>query len=118
VKQAVEGGGGMFNYDSSSPVVIRTAITKNKVINGRKGYDNSISGGGGIYNEDSSPVLINTVIAGNDAGIYSYGGGFYNRVSSSPENASPVLINTVISGNRSTFSGGGVYNGGMMTSTE
>ncbi|MDR1277329.1 MAG: hypothetical protein LBK02_01105 [Treponema sp.] len=107
--EAVEGGGGMFNYDSS-PVLIGTVITKNKVIKGRNGYDNSISGGGGIYNEDSSPALINTVIAGNDAGIYGYGGGFYNTASSSSENASPVLINTVISGNRTAFLGGGICN--------
>ncbi|MDR1100591.1 MAG: hypothetical protein LBL28_08935, partial [Treponema sp.] len=114
--EAVEGGGGMFNYDSS-PVVIGTVITKNKVINGRKGYDNTTSGGGGICNEDSSPTLINTVIAGNDAGIYGYGGGFYNTVSSSgtagsvsTETASPVLINTVISGNRTAFLGGGICN--------
>ncbi|MFD1629850.1 beta strand repeat-containing protein [Pseudopedobacter beijingensis] len=87
-------GGGIFNSESSSPVLSNLTINQNTA-----DYY-----GGGIYNgESSSPVLSNVTISQNTA---TYGGGIYN----SPDSF-PILSNITISANRAIDIGGGIYNG-------
>jgi len=71
-------GGGMYNEDSSSPVVTNCTFS-----------GNTASQGGGMYNEDSSsPVVTNCTFSGNTAA----GGGMGNLGSS------PTLTNCIFWG--------------------
>jgi len=84
------GGGGMFNYDNSSPTLTNVTFSSN-----------TAQSGGGMYNFDSSPTLTNVIFSGNAA---QAGGGMFN------ENSSPILTNVIFSGNAVTVSGGGMAN--------
>src|SRR5699024_11875443 len=74
-------GGGIFNWDSSSPVLINVTFSRNMA-----------ERGGGVYNNSSFPVLTNVTISGNVA--QSEGGGMFNIISSSPQ-----IYNSIIWGN-------------------
>jgi parallel beta-helix repeat protein len=80
-------GGGMYNYDNSSPTVKNCIFTGN--------------GGGGMVNGDSKPVVINCIFSNNTA--FFYGGGMLDA------NSSPEVINCTFSCNSATI-GGGMYN--------
>jgi hypothetical protein len=86
-------GGGICNFDHSSPKLTHVSIVKNS----------SAGNGGGIANlENSCPKLINVLISGNSAGS---GGGISNGKSS------PKLTNVTISGNKANNGdGGGIDN--------
>ena len=87
-------GGGMNNYDHSSPTLTGITFSNN----------NANADGGGIYNSNgSSPSLMNVTFSSNTAGYD--GGGMYNY-----ENSSPTLTNVTLSGNTAINSGGGMYN--------
>ncbi|MGB6222995.1 choice-of-anchor Q domain-containing protein [Haloferula sp.] len=82
-------GGGVYNL-SGSPTFKNCTFV-----------NNSAGFGGGLFGKNSSsPVLINCLIAGNEAGFF--GGGINNRDSSSP-----VLVNCTITANSAGSSGGG-----------
>ncbi len=86
-------GGGMYNYNSSSPTLNNCSFSGNF----------SISCGGGIYNGNtSSPTLNNCSFSGNSA---SSGGGMFNYI-----NSSPALNNCSFSGNSASGDGGGIVN--------
>ncbi len=61
--------------------------------------------GGGMFNYYSSPTLTNVIITENTA---IYGGGMFNRESSS----SPKLTNVIISNNTASLGGGGIQTSG------
>jgi hypothetical protein len=85
-------GGGMFNYDSSSPTVTNVTF-----------IGNSAEWGGGMFNYDSSsPTVTNVTFIGNSA---EQGGGMFNYVSS------PTVLNVTFSGNSAGDKGGGMFNG-------
>ncbi len=65
-------GGGISNHSASSPIL------SNTVVSGNSGGD-----GGGIYNSASSSIFTNVTISGNLAS--SSGGGIFNEASSLPE---------------------------------
>ncbi|MFD1629756.1 choice-of-anchor Q domain-containing protein, partial [Pseudopedobacter beijingensis] len=85
--EATTNGGGMYNWDQSSPVLTDVVVSNNT----------ANTNGGGMYNSGSSPVLTNVTLNGNTA---SYGGGMYNSGSS------PVLTNVTLSGNTAVVGGG------------
>ena len=113
---ATNGGGGMFNSDSS-PTVTNCTFTSNLagwgggMYNGHSSptvtdctfYSNSaINGGGGMYNHDNSPATVaNCIFSSNSA---SWGGGMQNHVSS------PTVINCIFCDNSVTAWGGGMNN--------
>jgi hypothetical protein len=83
-------GGGMYNYDNSSPTLTNCTFS-----------DNSAGDGGGMYNDSgSSPTVTNCTFSGNSA---SYGGGMCNI------NSSPLVTNCTFSANSTTW-GGGMWN--------
>lgn len=84
-------GGGMYNYDNSTPTLTNVTFSAN-----------SADSGGGMYNENSSPTLTNITFSGNPA-AYN-GGGMYNSFSS------PALSNVTFSTNSAEYAGGGMYN--------
>ena len=92
-------GGGMYNYNGSSPTV------SNCVFSGNSAYY-----GGGMYNlNNSSPEVINCTFSDNIAD--RSGGGMYNDMSS------PVVSNCVFSNNKSVYEGmifDGSAGGGMV----
>jgi len=91
------GGGGMYNYENSSPTVMNCTFTGNLAGNG-----------GGMYNEyNSSPTVTNCTFSGNsaDGGDGGNGGGMYNRNASSP-----TLTNCIFTSNSTEQRGGGMYN--------
>ena len=83
-------GGGMANYNGSSPTVSNIIFMAN-----------TASYGGAVYNRNSSPAISNTQIMVNTA---EFGGGITNAFS-----AAPVLTDISITNNLAT-AGGGVYN--------
>ncbi|MBD2753919.1 putative Ig domain-containing protein [Spirosoma validum] len=84
-------GGGMFNYNSSSPRLTNLVLSHNSAVSG-----------GGIHNEfESKPSLTNCVFSSNSA---TSGGGMFNLSGSQAE-----LVNCVISSN-SAERGAGIYN--------
>jgi hypothetical protein len=85
-------GGGMLNWDNSSPTVT------NCIFSG-----NSADAGGGMHNGNSSPTVTNCIFSGNSARMC---GGINNSYSS------PTVTNCIFSGNSATYYGGGIYNYG------
>ena len=72
-------GGGISNCCFSSPILT------NVTING-----NSANNGGGMYNGNSSPILTNVTISGNSA--ITNGGGMYNSYLSSPQLRNSIIL--------------------------
>jgi hypothetical protein len=117
-------GGGMYNYQSSSPLLTDVIVSENVSTAGGGMYNRDLSSptltnvtiknnhargsrpfmtGGGISNADaSSPVITNVSITGNTA---KTGGGIDNYL-----NCYPVLTNVTISGNSASENGGGISN--------
>lgn len=86
-------GGGIFNQNSSSPVIINCSFIGNQVS----------FGGGGILNQsNSSPVITNCLFSGN---LALNGGGVYND-----NNCSPVIVNSTFINNTVQDHGGGIFN--------
>jgi hypothetical protein len=119
---AIKYGGGMYNYNGSSPMVIKCTFSDNKVT--------GEGGGGGIYNDQSSPTLTGCTFRNNQGN--NFGGGMFNSVSSNPKvtNCSftgnsaqeggggmcnvmsePTLTNCTFRGNSAVSFGGGMFNG-------
>ncbi|MDR1908719.1 MAG: hypothetical protein LBQ35_02260, partial [Spirochaetaceae bacterium] len=67
------GGGGMYNYDNSSPVLNNVTISNNT----------STGNGGGMYNYDNSSPVLTDVTISNNTSTSGSGGGMYNENSSS-----------------------------------
>ncbi len=86
-------GGGMYNYNNSSPTVTNCTFSGNL----------AEWGGGGMYNWRSSPTVKGCTFRGSSAGA---GGGMVNNSSS------PTLEGCTFSGNSAQYRGGGVFNGG------
>jgi hypothetical protein len=92
---AVDAGGGMYNYNESSPALI-----------GNSFCNNSAKWGAGLANfASSSPQVTNCVFSNNDAN--QTGGGISNTVISDPE-----IVNCTFYGNRAGRFGGAVYSNG------
>ncbi|UCE99839.1 MAG: hypothetical protein JSV82_01885, partial [Planctomycetota bacterium] len=85
-------GGGMLNYNNSSPTLTNCTFSGNS----------AGKWGGGMYNSSSDPNIINCTFIGNEAG--DDGGGMGNYT------ASPKLTNCTFSGNWAADDGGGMYN--------
>lgn len=89
-----EFGGGMLNFDSSSPTLVNCVFLRNHA-----------DTGGGAYSFASSPVFINCTFTGNIAD--SSGGGVFNI----GDSASPILTGCIFSGNRAgDYGGAGIRN--------
>lgn len=86
-------GGGIYNFNSSNPKLTNVTFSGNW---------STFSGGGMENYAYSSPILMNVSFSGNSAG--SRGGGMYNK-----DYSNPSLINVTISGNLAD-EGGGIYN--------
>lgn len=87
------GGGGMYNYNQSSPQVLNCVFA-----------NNTATGGGGLFNStNSSPVLRNCVLVNNNS--LGNGGGMASGI-----NSNPVLINCNIIANTAVGNGDGIYN--------
>jgi hypothetical protein len=114
-------GGGMFNTNTSNPVLTNVTFVDNKANQYGGGMLNDFgssptltnvifsgnqsrsSQGGGMCNRsDSNPVLTNVIFSGNEALV---GGGMVNGIDSTP-----VLTNVTFSGNHARSDGGGIYN--------
>ena len=81
-------GGGVFNQDNSSPEMLNCSFTDNIAIYG-----------GGMYNStDSNPTLTNVTFISNSA--TNFGGGIHNYSSS------PTLTDVTVSGNTASYGGG------------
>ena len=124
-------GGGIGNYNSSSPTIKNCTIKNNSVS----------SSGGGISNTDnSSPTIISCDISGNSAvGQNASGGGIYNTAlltltdctikgnssiggdSTSgygggiSTSSAAVITNCTIADNSATYGGGGISTSGSLT---
>jgi parallel beta-helix repeat protein/predicted outer membrane repeat protein len=86
------GGGGMLNYNNSSPTVTNCTFR-----------DNAARHGGGMANRaNSSPMVTNCTFSSNTA---LEAGGLDNY-----DNSSPTVTNCIFSGNSATGIGGGMYN--------
>jgi len=113
-------GGGMYNYDGSSPLLTNCTFSDNIVSYYPYGYGggmrnkysdplltnctfsrNSAYNGGGMDNVASNPVLINCIFTWNSAGS---GGGISNSFSN------PILTNCTFIWNLSGYGGGGIEN--------
>jgi parallel beta-helix repeat protein len=119
---ANNGGGGMYNYNSSMPTLNNCTIKSNSTNGDGGGMYNSISSspwmtdctimlnhagiaGGGMSNYQSSPQMTNCWITEN----YALSGGGINTINS----ATLGLINCTIEENYTTVgNGGGMYNSG------
>ncbi len=116
-------GGGMYNYNSSSPTVTNCTFSGNTADYGGGMYNwdnsnpmvtnctftgNSASAGSGMLNNSSSPTVTNCTFSGNTA---ESGGGMYNNYSS------PTVTNCTFSGNQAAEKGGGMYNRDGSSST-
>jgi predicted outer membrane repeat protein len=86
------GGGGMYNFNFSSPTLTNVTFA-----------GNAARTGGGMNNDGSSPVLTNVIFSDNSA--FDYGGGMDNV-----GNSSPTLTEVTFSGNTASLSGGGMRN--------
>lgn len=120
-------GGGMYNVECD--LVIKNC----RLINNIAGIEDIPltiyrEAGGGMFNYNSNPIVINSIISGNNADS-CYGGGIYNH-SSNPEfvnclisvniasagggmanyESDPLIINSTIAGNQAFYEGGGIYN--------
>jgi hypothetical protein len=85
-------GGGMCNWDNSSPTVTNCTFTVN-----------SARWAGGMYNYDnSSPTVEGCTFIANSA---EYGGGIYNY-----DNSSPAVTNCTFTDNSANWRGGGMDN--------
>ena len=114
-------GGGMYNWDSASPLLTNCTFLGNHaewsgggILNVNYSsptikdctFVNNFAGtaGGGVNNtNDSSPIMINTIIWGNTS---ENGGGMHNY------NSFPVLTNCTMANNTANV-GGGIYNAGL-----
>jgi len=85
-------GGGMYNYDHSSPTVSNVIFTGNT----------ADKGGGMANNLYSSPTVNNVIFTGNTA---EHGGGMANVTYSTP-----TVNNVIFTGNTADYMGGGMYN--------
>jgi parallel beta-helix repeat protein len=92
-------GGGMFNYFYSSPTVTNCTFSGNV----------AVDAGGGIYNDRfSSPTVTNCTFSGNTViGGNGKGGGMYNDYSS-PTVTNCIFSDNMLSGLNSQ--GGGMHN--------
>jgi parallel beta-helix repeat protein len=90
---AQQGGGGIYNYNSSSPTVT------NCIFHGNSAQVD----GGGMRNTASSPDVTNCVFTGNTA--QEGGGGMFNWYNSTPE-----VTNCTFRGNSTPADGGGMLN--------
>ncbi len=89
-------GGGMINHSSSSPILTNVTFSSNS-----QTYGWGSNGGGGMYNVfSSSPTLTNVTFSQNSA---YWGGGLFSQHSSSP-----TLTNVTFSQNSASI-GGGMY---------
>ena len=86
----MEGGGGIFCYESS-PTITNCTIT-----------GNSADRGGGISCWESNPIITNCKIIGNTA---LEGGGMYSY-----NHSSPTITSCTFSGNSAHYQGGGMQN--------
>jgi len=86
-------GGGMFNYNGSSPTVTNCTFSDNSA---------SFFGGGMRNANSSSPTVTNCTFTGNEAGLI--GGGMHNGSSS------PTVTNCTFTGNSAVFNAGGMSN--------
>ncbi|HNW52419.1 MAG TPA: right-handed parallel beta-helix repeat-containing protein, partial [Prolixibacteraceae bacterium] len=105
---ANDGGGGMFNWEHSSPLITNTLFTRNHVF----GVTATEEGGGGMYNDNqSSPEITHCTFSYNKAfvvdgsSVFSNGGGggVFND-----NGSSPVIDQCRFIGNFTDFFGGGV----------
>lgn len=88
---ALRSGGGMLNYESSSPALSDVTFD-----------GNTASSGGGMTNwNHSMPVLENVIFSGNSS---QYGGGMEN------DSSNPILRNVAFNNNLVTINGGGMAN--------
>jgi hypothetical protein len=90
-----DGGGGMYN-SNSSPTVSNCTFSGNSAF-----WVVDIGDGGGMFNLNSSPTVTNCTFSGNDAG--KRGGGMFNV------NSSATVTNCSFSDN-TALQGGGMYN--------
>jgi surface protein len=110
------GGGGMENYDSSSPTVTNCTFASNSAGRGGGMYNykssptvtdciftgNSVDyGGGGMSNSNGNPIVDGCTFTNNTA---KYGGGMANW-----QNSSPTVTNCTFGGNSAKY-GGGMFN--------
>ena len=89
-------GGGLYLSGASAEISACTIIAN-------LATDNVNSRGGGIYCDHGDPVIVNTIIEKNRAGV-SGGGGIYCG-----DDASPTIVHCVLSGNSAKKRGGGLY---------
>jgi hypothetical protein len=102
-------GGGILCIDSSSPVIRSCVIRENVATIDSLGGD---AGGGGVacYNK-SSPKIVSCSLIANHS---QYGGGLYQRYSSSPPVDSCVFLNNIaedVAEIGSAFGGGALLTG-------
>jgi predicted outer membrane repeat protein len=110
------GGGGVFNYSGSNPLMSNMVFKNNTSVNGgallnnasnpiltNVIFDSNTGHNGGAINNDngSAPILTNITISNNTA---QWGGGISNGASS------PTLINVTIFGNNAVQGDGGMTN--------
>jgi len=74
------GGGGVYNHYFSTPLLNNVLISGNI----------STNHGGGMTNEQSSPVLTNVTISGNSATIN--GGGMFNQNDANPQIRNTIIF--------------------------
>ncbi|MDF1697022.1 MAG: discoidin domain-containing protein [Saprospiraceae bacterium] len=87
-------GGGIYNYDFSSPHISNCIISNNS----------STFWGGGMYNyQYSSPEIINCLFYENATG--ASGGAIVNAIVSSP-----IITNSTLTDNTAVIDGGGISN--------
>jgi hypothetical protein len=83
-------GGGMFNWERADPTVVNCTFTGNT----------AFYRGGGMSNwYDSAATVINCILIGNEAG--HFGGGMYNG-----DDSSPIVVNCTFSHNNADVGGG------------
>lgn len=92
------GGGGIYNEESSKFTILSSTFSKNIA---------STGSGGGIYNRLSSPLIENCIFNHNTA--ENYGGGIYSTNSSWTESSYGITYCTFAS-NTASSSGGAMYN--------
>ena len=119
-------GGGMYNFDRSSPTVINCILTGNSaywrgggmynefsdpnITNCTFSNNSTRSGGGGMYNRKSNPTVTNCTFSNNKLRENGNGGGMLNY------NCSPKISNCTFSSNSGGYVGGGLVNNGLYKS--